>query len=58
MSQHAAALPPGLWVVRLRMPFDRARFTSPASEPLKCEARAELGQLFGRAATAPAGRAR
>jgi len=58
MSQHAAALPPGLWVVRLRMPFDRAAFTSPASEPLKQLTRAELGQLFGRAATAPAGRAR
>jgi len=58
MSEHAAALPPGLWVVRLRVPFDRAEFTSPASEPLKQVTRAELGQLFGRAATAPAGRAR
>lgn len=58
MSLHAAALAPGLWVVRLRLPFDRAQFTSPASEPLKRETRAELGQLFGRAAAAPAGRAR
>lgn len=58
MSQHAAALPPGLWVVRLRTPFDRVEFTSPASEPLKQVTRAELGQLFGRAATAPVGRAR
>lgn len=58
MSSHSAALPPGLWVVRLRTPFDRAVYTSPASEPLKEVTRTELGQLFARAATAPAGRAR
>lgn len=34
MRQHAAALPPGLWVVRLRQGFDRQQFTSPASEQL------------------------
>ncbi len=56
MARHAHALPAGLWVVRLRLPFDRAVFRSPASEPLQAAARAELGQLFDRAAAA--GRAR
>jgi ribonuclease P protein component len=53
MAAHAPALPPGLWVVRLRMPFDRAQFTSPASEPLKQAARDELSRLFERAVSRP-----
>ncbi|HKX40347.1 MAG TPA: ribonuclease P protein component [Burkholderiaceae bacterium] len=49
-QRHAAALAPGLWVVRLRAPFDRAQFASAASEPLKRAARAELDALFDAAA--------
>jgi ribonuclease P protein component len=52
MARHAHALPAGLWVVRLRLPFDRASFRSPASEPLRVAARLELAQLFDRAAAA------
>lgn len=49
MQHHAAALPPGLWVVRLRLGFDRQQFTSPASEQLQAVARGEIAQLFERA---------
>ncbi len=41
----AGLLPPGLWVVRLRLPVDRKQFPSAASEPLKALVRAELLQL-------------
>ncbi|MCZ8074868.1 MAG: ribonuclease P protein component [Paucibacter sp.] len=41
-------LPPGLWVVRLRTPFDRKLFPSAASDALRAAARAELSQLVGR----------
>lgn len=34
--------PPGLWVVRLRAPFDRATYVSAASEALSAVARKEL----------------
>ena len=50
VSGHAASMAGGLWVVRLRAPFDRARFVSAASDELKCVARAELEGLIGRAA--------
>lgn len=50
MQQHAAALPPGLWVVRLRVGFDRQQFLSPASALLQDTARSEIAQLFERAA--------
>ncbi|MBL0729059.1 ribonuclease P protein component [Piscinibacter sp. HJYY11] len=36
----------GLWVVRLRSPFDRERFTSAASEALRDEAGRELSRLM------------
>jgi ribonuclease P protein component len=49
LARHAAALAPGLWVVRLRAPFDKAVYPSAASEPLKRAARAELETLFGAA---------
>jgi ribonuclease P protein component len=49
MQHHALALPPGLWVVRLRQGFDRQQFTSPASEQLQAVARGEIAQLFERA---------
>ena len=41
------ALPGGLWVVRLRAPFDRAQFVSAASDALRRSAREELVQLLG-----------
>jgi len=50
LERHAAALAPGLWVVRLRAPFDRAQYASAASDPLKRAARAELDALFDAAA--------
>ncbi len=47
-------LPPGLWVVRLRMPFDRKQFPSASSDALRAAARAELLQLTRKLARAPA----
>ncbi|MDM4768452.1 ribonuclease P protein component [Pelomonas sp. SE-A7] len=44
------SLPPGLWVVRLRAPFDRKQFLSSASDVLRAAARAELMQLVGKLA--------
>ncbi len=40
----------GLWVVRLRAPFDRTVFASAASDALKLAARTELRALLLRAA--------
>ena len=45
-ERHAHGLGPGLWIVRLRAPFDRERYPSAASSALKREARAELDQLL------------
>jgi ribonuclease P protein component len=42
-------LPRGLWLVRLRVPFDRRRLVSPASAALRLQARQELQQLLRRA---------
>lgn len=50
MAEHLAALPAGLWLVRLRAPFSREQFVSAASDALRRAVRAELQQLFGRAA--------
>ena len=53
-GRHAAALPRGLWIVRLRAPFERTRYASAASRALRDAARAELDELFcaaSRAAT-------
>ena len=44
-----AALPPGLWVVRLRAGFDRAAFPSAASEALRHAVSGELGILLAKA---------
>ncbi|MCW5665037.1 MAG: ribonuclease P protein component [Piscinibacter sp.] len=41
-----ARLPGGLWVVRLRAPFDRERFPSAASQALREHAGAELARLL------------
>lgn len=43
-----ATLPGGLWVVRLHAGFDRSRFPSAASEPLRQAARLELACLVDR----------
>jgi len=53
-DRHAAILASGLWIVRLRAPFERCAFPSAASNRLRQLARAELDALFGAAA---AGRA-
>lgn len=47
-------MPPGLWVVRLRSPFDRQKFPSAASDALRAAARAELAQLLDRAMSSKA----
>jgi ribonuclease P protein component len=44
------SLSAGLWVVRLRSPFDRATFTSAASSALGEQAGEELTKLLQRAA--------
>ena len=45
-SRHATMLAPGLWIVRLRAPFDRSRFKSAASAALQAAACGELEALF------------
>ena len=45
-----AILAQGLWVVRLRAPFEPAQFPSAASLELRNTVRAELLQLIGQAA--------
>ena len=45
MQQHAPDLAPGLWVLRLKAPFDRQLFGSAASTPLRQAARSELEAL-------------
>ena len=51
-EREGLALPGGLWVVRLRAPFDRAAFPSAASNALKAAAQTELRALMVRAARA------
>lgn len=50
VDARAGALLGGLWVVRLRAPFDKARFPSAASDALKLCAREELESLLTAAA--------
>ena len=50
MQAHATHLSSGLWVLRLRAPFDRKVFISAASEPLRCLVHDELTLLVQRAA--------
>lgn len=50
MEIQAETLAPGLWVLRLKAPFDRKQFVSPASEPLRSSVRDELALLLQRAA--------
>ena len=50
MQAHATQLSSGLWVLRLRAPFDRKEFISAASERLRGVVRDELTLLLQRAA--------
>ena len=50
VARHGETLACGLWVIRLRAPFDRKVFTSAASDQLKCAAREELDLLLASAA--------
>jgi len=52
--RHGGRLAPGLWIVRLRAPFDPARFPSAASSALRREARGELDALLLAAVATPA----
>lgn len=49
VQHEAARLPPGLWVLRLKAPFDKQQFPSAASAPLRASARGELAMLLQRA---------
>ena len=49
MQGHAAHLASGLWVVRLRAPFDRLKFVSAASDALRRAVHEELLQLVQKA---------
>jgi ribonuclease P protein component len=50
VARHAEQLPYGLWVVRLRAPFDLRQFPSAASGALRQAARSELDAVLARAA--------
>jgi len=52
-ERHRDRMAPGLWIVRLRSPFDRAEFASAASSALLRCARAELDRLLGAAVARP-----
>jgi ribonuclease P protein component len=47
VTTRQASLDGGLWVVRLRAPFDRALFVSAASDVLRRAVRQELDLLIG-----------
>ena len=49
MADQGALLPAGLWVLRLKAPFDPKQFLSAASAPLRASARGELLTLIERA---------
>jgi len=52
-ERERARLAPGLWIIRLRAPFDRASFASAASLALRRGARAELDALIAAALASP-----
>jgi ribonuclease P protein component len=52
-DRHRDRMAPGLWIVRLRSPFDRAVFASAASLALRRCARSELDELFGAVVALP-----
>ncbi len=45
-ERHREALAPGLWIVRLRAPFERQQFPSASSVALRRAVRAELEALL------------
>jgi ribonuclease P protein component len=49
VERHLPAMSGGLWVIRLRAPFDRKTFVSSASDALRRCAREELDVLIRRA---------
>ena len=49
VTGQSSTLGHGLWVVRLRAPFDRTKYPSAASDELKHAARAELEQVLASA---------
>jgi ribonuclease P protein component len=51
--RHAATLGPGAWVIRLRRPFDRERYPSAQSIPLRAAVAGELELLLLAACRAP-----
>jgi ribonuclease P protein component len=51
MDELGSALPLGLWVMRLRAPFDPRQFPSATSDALRTAARNELRGLIVRAAS-------
>ena len=52
-ESHSQRLGPGVWVLRLRAPFDRAVFRSSASDMLRRSSRGELESLFGSIGAGP-----
>ena len=50
MRRHAASLPGGLWLMKLRAGFDTREFPSAASDALRACVRAELDALLASAA--------
>lgn len=52
-ARHREALAPGLWIVRLRAPFDRALFPSAASTALRRAVRSQLDELLASVAATP-----
>ena len=50
VQRHVSALRTGLWVVRLRAPFDRAIYVSATSDALRRSVRDELDTLFAQSA--------
>jgi ribonuclease P protein component len=50
MERHHGALAHGLWLVRLRAPFEARRYRSATSDALRTAARDELDALLTRAA--------
>lgn len=53
MQRHENALPPGMWLVRLRQGFAPAEYRSADSARLRLTVRSELDHLFDRVARGP-----
>jgi ribonuclease P protein component len=51
LDRHHPTLAHGLWLVRLRAPFDAHRYASASSDALRAAARHELDGLLSRAAS-------